>query len=68
MTKYLDFDGKPTTLYKLVRDEPDWAASKIDFMNKRITELEATIERLRDEVRERGKFIDELEEALGDKI
>ena len=40
----------------------------IDCPLCRITELEATIERLRDEVRERGKFIDELEEALGDKI
>ena len=37
---YQDQDGKPTTLYKLVRTEPDWAASRINFMNNKIAELE----------------------------
>jgi alpha-ketoglutarate-dependent taurine dioxygenase len=37
---YQDIDGNPTTLYKLVRTEPDWAASRIDFMNNKIAELE----------------------------
>ena len=40
MNEYQDMDGNPTTLYKLVRIEPDWAVSRIDFMNNKIAELE----------------------------
>tara|TARA_R110000822_G_scaffold126546_1_gene261749 strand:- start:174 stop:461 length:288 start_codon:yes stop_codon:yes gene_type:complete len=41
MNKYHDQEGNPITLYKLVRKEPDWAASRIEFMNNKIAELEA---------------------------
>jgi alpha-ketoglutarate-dependent taurine dioxygenase len=41
---YQDQDGNPTTLYKLVRTEPDWAASRINFMNNKIAELEKQAE------------------------
>ena len=27
--QYHDIDGNPTTLYKLIRSEPEWAASRI---------------------------------------
>ena len=38
--EYQDADGNPMSLYRLVREEPDWAANRIEFMNKRIAELE----------------------------
>ena len=41
---YQDQNGNPTTLYKLVRTEPDWAASRINFMNNKIAELEKELE------------------------
>ena len=40
---YQDQEGNPTTLYTLVRTEPDWAASRINFMNNKIAELEKDI-------------------------
>ena len=43
MSEYQDMDGNPTTLYKLVRIEPDWAVSRIDFMNNKIAELEKVL-------------------------
>ena len=51
-------EGNPITLYKLVRTEPDWAASRIDFMNNKIAELE----------RSRKDLIEEFAEAecMGD--
>jgi hypothetical protein len=36
---YQDQEGKPATLHKLVRTEPDWAASRIKFMDYKIVEL-----------------------------
>ena len=40
MNEYQDMDGNPTTLYKLVRIEPDWAVSRIYLMNNKIAEME----------------------------
>jgi len=41
MSDYKDADGNPTTLYKLVRADPDWAASIIGHLraeNERLRE------------------------------
>ena len=52
MNEYQDMDGNPTTLYKLVRIEPDWAASRIDFMNNQIVELEKENKELQEYLKE----------------
>ena len=37
--EYQTIDGEETTLYRLVRDEPDWAISRITFMQEEIQRL-----------------------------
>jgi hypothetical protein len=44
ITNYQDLDGNPISLYKLVRTEPNWAASRIDFMNNQVAKLETELE------------------------
>jgi len=44
VSKYKNSDGSAVTLYSLVRLEPDWAVSRIEFMEKRITELAAKLQ------------------------
>lgn len=46
VSNYHDVDGNPISLYKLVRKEPDWAASIIKFSNEKIPELEKRIAEL----------------------
>lgn len=46
MSEYHDVEGNPISLYKLVRKEPDWAASIIKFSNEKIPELEKRIAEL----------------------
>lgn len=36
--EYFDSDGKPTTLYRLVRQEPEWAQSRVQAGELAITE------------------------------
>jgi hypothetical protein len=43
--KYFDDEGNETSLYKLVRQSPDWARSRIAYMTPRIKELEAIAEK-----------------------
>ena len=41
---YYDSDGNEVTLYKLVRIEPDWAVSIIQYYEKRIAELQKQLD------------------------
>jgi hypothetical protein len=43
---YFDSDKKPISLFKLVRSEPDWAASRIEHTRKQVAQLQAANERL----------------------
>lgn len=48
---YKDCDGNPVSLFKLVRDEPEWAANQIrhrDVIEKERDQLKAEAARLRD--------------------
>lgn len=38
--KYQDIDGKPCSFFKLVRDEPEWAVSRIEILRARVAEIE----------------------------
>ena len=40
MSEYRDIDNNPVSLLKLIKTEPEWAESRITFMEKRIKELE----------------------------
>ena len=54
--KYHDAEGNPTTLWRLVRDEPEWAASIIKTGERSIAE--------RDTYRELcGELLDHLKRA-----
>jgi len=57
---YKTSDGEPTTLYRLVRDDPGWAASRIDYMNKEIESLREQIKKADVEYVNRGLHIDML--------
>lgn len=46
MSEYHDVEGNQVSLYKLVRKEPDWAASIIKFSNEKIPELEKRVAEL----------------------
>ena len=51
--EYKDHEGYPTTLYKLIRNCPDWAYSRIKAGEEaaaRITQLEATVRELTSEL------------------
>ena len=41
---YYDSDGNEITLYKLVRIEPDWAVSIIQYYENRVAELQTELE------------------------
>ena len=41
--KCYDMNGNLTTLSKLVRDEPEWACSRLIEMEQEITELRANL-------------------------
>jgi len=41
---YYDKEGNEITLYKLVRIEPDWAVSIIQYYEKRIAELQKQLD------------------------
>lgn len=45
--KYHDSDGKEISIHKLVRLEPDWAASIIPHLNKEIESKDKVIAELR---------------------
>jgi len=44
MMDYKTRDGEPTTLYKLVHQEPDWAINRIAHANKEIESLRQQID------------------------
>ena len=46
MTKYYDDAGNPTSLYKFVRSEPDWAQSRIETMGNEINQQQKLIDKL----------------------
>ena len=48
MDDYKDINGDPISLYRLVRQEPDWAASNIDRLRSDCARLEAEVARLTD--------------------
>jgi len=67
MSEYFDIDGNPTTLYRLVRTEPDWAISRIQESTGRIAELEQKYEYLKscqEEYLKEPKLIADLEAEL----
>ena len=41
---YYDSDGNEITLYKLVRIEPDWAVSIIQYYENRVAELQKQLD------------------------
>jgi hypothetical protein len=44
--EYFDPDGNPTTLYRLIRAEPDWAASVIRQYKKENERMRKFIDRV----------------------
>jgi hypothetical protein len=38
--KYFDSDGNPATIEQMVKNEPEWVASRFRFMEDRVKELE----------------------------
>ena len=45
-----DSDGNPVTLYSLVRSDPDWAASRIKWMENELADCKAELARVKAEV------------------
>ena len=43
---YKDIDGNAISLYKLVRQEPEWAASRITVMTDEMASLQSKIDAL----------------------
>ena len=41
---YYNKEGNETTLWKLVREEPDWAASIIQYYENRVAELQTELD------------------------
>jgi len=44
--QYYDREGNPTTLYKLIRSEPEWAASRIQAQADEIKVLREALDNL----------------------
>ena len=44
--QYHDIDGNPTTLYRLIRNEPEWAASRIQAQADENEKLQARVQEL----------------------
>ena len=47
---YHDSDGKERTIFQMIKYEPDWAANRMQYQEKRIKELEEVIEDLREKL------------------
>ena len=64
---YFDADGNPTTLYRLVRSEPDWAASRIKTGEQAIAHRDELLKALKAfdvAAKESGSIIDFAGKAL----
>jgi hypothetical protein len=48
--KWYDFDGNETTLFRLVRDEPDWAVNRISHHKRVMEGMTDEIERLHEKL------------------
>jgi hypothetical protein len=60
---FYDQEGNPTTLYRLVRSEPDWAESRIRVGledAKKVVTQQAEIERLNKIVAQIGRALDRV--------
>lgn len=69
--RYFDIDGKPTTLERLCKDEPEWAANVIRHLRGHRDRLQAELlesarlnEELRRAVAAGDKFAASVSEAL----
>ena len=45
--QYHDIDGNPTTLYRLIRSEPEWAASRIQAQADEIKVLREALDTMK---------------------
>ena len=45
--EYQDRDGNPVSLHRLVRWEPEWAASRIEWLNALVEEMKEDVAELR---------------------
>lgn len=73
--KYFDADGNPITLYKLVRIDPDWAASRIRCGEQAMAQrdqlldaLKALTERSSDLASQCGYFKNDIKEIFNAQI
>ncbi len=61
---YFDIDGKPVTLQRLIRNDPEWAANRIRASVTRIAELEQRLAAAESRIAELVKGIQQAMEEL----
>lgn len=56
--EYFDIDGNKTSLYKMIRNEPDWAENCIKQLKAALAEKQAEIDRYREQAVESANICD----------